>query len=316
MLNSPHIPVALVVLALAAIGAFGDTVVLKEEAYVKGPSVTLGDIAEIKGDNAAVLAAIELGQAAAPGSYKRLNAAIVTARVKNAGVTAEDVAIQGARSVRTNTLHLEVSREAIAEDLRRYIEVEMPWDPAETVVDVTLPLQDVIIPEGVLAIAWSPNPQYRYIGSGAFRAELAVDGRVEKTVLCKASVEPYVDVVVAAASIRRGSPLAVRDVTLERQALSTLKGQTFRDLDELAGYVTRTSLFPGQVITTRNVAPRRLVKRNQVVTVEVRTGALLVQYRARALSDGCAGDLLMCENIDSEQEFQGRLDSDGVVVVE
>ena len=70
------------------------------------------------------------------------------------------------------------------------------------------------------------------------------------------------------------------------------------------------------MITKRKVQPRRLFKRNQIVIVEARAGALRVRNRARALDDGRAGDVVTCLNLDSKQEFQGVVRKDGVVVVQ
>ncbi|MCP4639011.1 MAG: hypothetical protein GY851_01185 [bacterium] len=127
----------------------GDMVEVRDEVYVKGPKVLLGDVAEIRGENAEALASVELSTAALPGMSKRLDAALVLARINNAGIDAEGVAVTGARSVVANTLHLELTREMMAEDLRRYIEFEMPWNPQDTTVDVAPPAQDVVVPDAM-----------------------------------------------------------------------------------------------------------------------------------------------------------------------
>ena len=64
-------------LAIAAIASAeeqpsGNTVVLHQEVYVKGPAVHLSDIADIKGDAATVLGDIELIPAASPGRSRLL----------------------------------------------------------------------------------------------------------------------------------------------------------------------------------------------------------------------------------------------------
>jgi flagella basal body P-ring formation protein FlgA len=62
--------------------------------------------------------------------------------------------------------------------------------------------------------------------------------------------------------------------------------------------------------------PRKIVKRNQTVVVETRAGGLLVQARARAMTDGCEGDVVRCLNVDSKEEFIGTVRADGVVILD
>lgn len=49
------------------------TVTVKDSAYVKGPKILLGDVADITGDNAEKLAQVEVAPAALPGTAKRID---------------------------------------------------------------------------------------------------------------------------------------------------------------------------------------------------------------------------------------------------
>ncbi len=312
------IHLALLTVATIALApcAPADTVELKEKAYVKGPEVCLGDVAKIESPNKQKLAGIELASAALPGDTRRLDAGLVKSRIENAGFDTEDLELTGARAVHAVTLHQEVNPDIVAESLHGYIESQMPWDPQDTEIDVTRPLQKIVVPDGELHFEWRPAPSYKYIGSGSFRLAVQVDGIVRKTMTCSATVEPYVETVVAKRDLVRGELISSRDITTEKRRLSSLDGATFTSCDELSGYVARTTVFPGQVITSRKVEPRTVVKRNQIVTVQTFAGGLMLQGRAKALSDACAGDLLVCQNIESKQQFQGIVRNDGIVIVQ
>jgi len=298
-----------------ALPLHADTVMLKTEAYVKGPALTLGDVAEIKGEHAESLAEIELGSAALPGSSKRIDAALVESRIQSAGIASGEVAFQGPGSVVAKTLHAEITSDMLATDLRTFIEGEMPWAPDEASIDVAVPNQDLVVPDGAVEIRWWPNPLYRWVGPGVFRGEIQVDGEVKRTVLVRAQVEAYTDVLVAATDIPRGSLISPSDVQLETRAMSQMKGSVLRSANDAVGQVARSTIFPGQAIASRQLMPRQLVKRNQSVTVEARAGGLVVRSQARALMNGSEGDLVTCMNLDSREEFQGVVRADGVVVV-
>jgi len=150
----------------------------------------------------------------------------------------------------------------------------------------------------------------------AFRGTLRVDGEVKRTILCKAGIEAFVPVLVAATDIPRGRMIRESDIEIQRRALSTMRYGALTDLDEAVGQLARGTIFPGTVLTNRSVVPRRLVKRYQAVLVETRAGNLLVRGQARAMEDGSAGDLIRLTNPESKAELFGVVREDGIVVVQ
>jgi flagella basal body P-ring formation protein FlgA len=291
------------------------TVTLEDEVYVKGPRVLLGEVAHLDGDRAGEMAELELVSAPLPGNTTRVLASLVSSRIRNAGLSQELFEVQGARQVRATTLHQEISGTDLGEDLRNYLLLEMPWDPAKATVDVTAPKYDVVIPEGDLTITWQANPQWRYLGTGAFRGEIAVDGKRHKTVAARATIEAYGDVIVAATDIPRGSVVALRDLAVEQRPLSTMKRGVISDPAEVVGQVARSTIFPGKLLTRRSVAAPILVRRYQTVIVEIQTGPLMVRTSARAKDNGGVGDVISCMNPDTKEILHGVIRKDGVVVI-
>lgn len=306
----------LAALLFAAHQSHADTITLREQVFVKGPRVTLGDLATIEGEDAAYLKTIEIGPAASPGSARRLNAALVRSRLIEGGFSDEQFDIRGSRHVLATTRHLEITRGTIAEALREFVRREMPWEIESAIVEVAPPASEYRVSDGVVDLRWRANPEYDYLGTGTFRGEIVVDGRVEKTFYAKATVTAYERVVVATQAIGRGDPITSANAGLKNRELSMLKGEPFFSFDEVLGQVAKSSIYAGQVITPRKVAPPILVKRNQLVIVETTMGALSIRGQARALSQGAAGDLVRAVNLRSKQEFVGVLRADGVIVVD
>jgi flagella basal body P-ring formation protein FlgA len=174
----------------------------------------------------------------------------------------------------------------------------------------------VVVADGNVTFNWRANPEYKFVGPGAFRGEIAVDGQVQKTVLCRASIEAYANVVVAANDIPRGKVIAKSDLSTVKRSMLTVTDRAVKDPSELVGQVARTSLFPGQIIEKRDVAAKILITRNQIVNVEIRSGTLQIRSIARAQGDAREGDTITCQNQGSKDQFQGVVRKDGVVVVE
>jgi len=289
---------------------------IREEAYVKGPKVYLGDLVEVEERELRErLADIEVSSAAQPGDSKSLNGSLVEARLQHAGIDLNEVSLVRPQQIRTTTMHLDLTPEMLAASLRAHIEAHMPWDAETTEIDVPLPRVALMAPEGELEIDWRPNPQYKFLGPTNFRGEVLVDGELFRTVALRASVETYREIVVAATDIPRGRPLTGSQLRMETVALSRAPDGAITTPGGVTGLIARKTIFPGQPVTDRNVEARRLIRRNQTVIVEMNSGSIHIQHQARAMMDGRAGDVIICANPATREEFQGVVRADGVVEV-
>lgn len=312
-----------VLLALVAVLAWGgpahaevvSRVTLRPEAFVKGPSILLGDVADLEGEQAAALAGVEVGAAAQPGSSKRLNAALLASRVAASGIDTRGLVFEGAGTVNATTLSVEVPRAALVESLRAHLLASMPWAAEDVEIDIPAPYDDVVVPEGALVIEWRGSPQYRYVGAGGFRGEIKVDGEVKQTVNLRVNINAYGEVLVAKAEVPRGAPFRPEDFEVRKELMTGANADRIREIEPLLGRIARKSLFPGQAAKMSDFEAPKVIKRSQLVNVETRAGGLLVTSQAVALNDAKIGDMLMCSNPGSQQQFQGLVRDDGTVVV-
>lgn len=307
--------IALVVILLASGSARADVVTLRPEAYVKGPEIFLSDIADIEGEQAAALGGIEVGTAAQPGTARRFNAALLASRLKSAGIDPLSIEFKGASNVSATTMSSEVSRSMLTESLRDYILANMPWKAEDAEIDLPQPYDDIVVPDGNIEIEWRAAPQYRYVGAGGFRGDIKVDGKVERSVNLRANINAYAEVLVAKAEIQRGAAFRPEDFEVRKELLSSANADRVKEVEPLIGRIAKKSLFTGQVVKNGDFEAPQVIKRNQLVNVETRAGALLIQSQAVAMNDARIGDTLLCSNPGSSQNFQGIVRDDGTVVV-
>lgn len=305
----------LAVALLAQRTGWADTLTLKEEAYVKGPQIKLGEVADIDGQNAVRLADIDVTIAPMPGDSRVLNAALVSARLKSAGIDPSLIQFKGANNIKTTTLHTEITGAFLEESLREYIAASMPWQAGNVDVEIQVPADKILVPEGVPEISWESNPQYRYVGPGTFRGKLTVDARPQRTLLCSANITAFSDVVVAARDIGRGKPIGPFDIETRRMPVSNANQGLLLGPNDVIGLLASRTIFPGDPLSTRNTQLPKVVRRNQLTPVELHAGGLMVRSQARALTDGAVGETVRCVNDGSKQELTGVVRRDGVVVV-
>jgi len=318
-MNRTRLPVraaSLLALLLLAVAAHADKLTLKEEAYIKGPKVLLGDLANIEGEDAEQLASIEIIDAARPGAQKRVNAALVETRLRSAGINLDDIELHGPSSIVATTLHTEISQEQVAQSLMDFIRNSMPWDEAHTNIEITAPPGAITAPDGVVDFAWHPSPDYEYVGAGAFRGELLVDGAPQRSFSMRDHVEPYVDVLVAARDVQRGGIVGPADIDVRRMPLRSAPQGVITEAQLAIGMAATRTIFPGQFLSSKYLSEPVLVKRNQTVEIRVRAGSLLLTGRARATVDGRAGDIITLINPESKETLQRLVLPDGAVEVE
>ena len=292
------------------------TVTFHEEVVVKGPKVMLSDIADVDGEGAPVLVPVEVTTAPVPGSAKTLSVSLLGPRIRTIGKNVEGLEFAGASNITITTSAQTIPRDMVSEQLGMFIESQLPWDPSICEIKIDPIASDIVVPEGEAIIEWQAGQGYRYLGAGTFRGAVKVDGQLQKTLLCRASVEAFADIVVAPGGLTRGQKIKLSDLKTERQAMSLVREPAFKNPAELVGLEVRMSVGPGQVVCKKNITTPFLVRRLQMVLVETRAGGMQIQSQARAQMDGAEGETITCQNIESKQEFRGVVRKDGVVVVE
>lgn len=121
--------------------------------------------------------------------------------------------------------------------------------------------------------------------------------------------------VVAVRSLDRGAvvtenDLAVREVFVTRDASDLL-----RSVDAAVGQSVPSGVKEGAILTTADVQPPFLVRRNDVVAVQVISGGVVVEMRTRALEDAAAGALLKVRSEYSREVMSVRVIAAGKAVL-
>lgn len=308
---------AVVIAALILAGAaHAATVVLPEEGCVTGARVMLGDIAKVQGDDAEAVAAIDLGPAPAPGLSRVINAAFIHARAKPAGIPPASIVLKGAAQVKVTALHAEITRDMVVDNLRQHIETHMPVGSAETEIEISTSMADMIVPDGDVTFEWRTNPDYTYVGPGVFRGNVLVDGKNRRSVLCKVDILTYGNIVTAAREIPKGTVVSSADLRCENKPVAAAGNTVFLNPADVVGFVAERTIRAGETITQGVVTAPKIIARNQIVMVEAHAGSLQVVTQAKAAADAAEGDVLRCYNINSKQTFEGIVRKDGVVVVQ
>lgn len=110
-------------------------------------------------------------------------------------------------------------------------------------------------------------------------------------------------VVVAARAINRGEVISSRSLGMQPLVYKRLDEVGLTDSEPLVGQRARRFIPQGSTLSIRDVEPVPLVRRNDLVTVWVYRGNLVIKGAAKALGDGGYGDVVDLKNEASQQTF-------------
>lgn len=113
------------------------------------------------------------------------------------------------------------------------------------------------------------------------------------------------DIVLAAVPLERGKVLAPGDVILARREVASTPGGYLTTVEAAAGQVVRRSVPAGTALTPGMLDSPVLVKRGQSVTLEARSGPIVVQMAGVAKGNGALGEIIGVENVSSGRVVQG-----------
>lgn len=136
------------------------------------------------------------------------------------------------------------------------------------------------------------------------------------TIYVVVAVSRQAEVLVLNRALTAGETVTAEMVARRRREVSELPYGFLSALEVAVGQTARRALPAGAVIAPADLAPARLVRRGQPVTLVSRAGILRVRAPGQAMSDGAAGDYIQVQNLNSRRMVRGRVRSGQEVEVD
>jgi len=145
------------------------------------------------------------------------------------------------------------------------------------------------------------------LGVVALEADIIENGRVADTVPIVADVAVLKPVAVARLPINRGEVIKPEHLMLAERRFTRLGNTGVSDLASLVGQEATRFIDRGAMVSVRDVRPRALVGRGDIVTVWVRQGDLVVKSAAKALHAGTYGEVIDVKDEASGQTYSVKI---------
>lgn len=285
----------------------GKAIALRNDVIVKGGLVRLGDIFR----NTGAKATIAIAYAPAPGRQAVLDASWLSETADRHGLDWRPQSYLDQVVIRRASIPL--SREVVAGRISRMVRAR--GQKGDFRIELSYRIQNIHLPVGSggrfairdlridersgrfsgLLTASGANPPVR----------LNIYGRVQKLVA----------VPVLIRRLRKGAVIRDADIEVRKIVRSALTQYTLLERSEIVGMAARYQLRSGVAIRKGDVRPPILVRRGELVTMEIRTPHILITVRARALESGARGETIRLRNTQSKKTIEARILGPGRVSV-
>lgn len=115
------------------------------------------------------------------------------------------------------------------------------------------------------------------------------------------NVKILTKVLVTNRIIGTGEPITTNDIIYEKQDKSLLTNGFFKDPKEVVGLVARYNMNTGTVLTKNNLKQLPIVKKDQTITLAVKTGGIEIKMLGIAKSDGYLNERINVLNPSSKK---------------
>jgi flagella basal body P-ring formation protein FlgA len=116
-----------------------------------------------------------------------------------------------------------------------------------------------------------------------------------------------VSVPVLKMSVRRGDTIKRSMIEMVDMRKDYLEDTTALRIDELVGMTPRQIIRAGQPVAMNELNKPVMVKRGDLVTMQLRNGSITVTALAKAMESGTRGDMIRLVNVDSKRTLEAQV---------
>jgi len=318
----------LLVAIIFAHAAAADAVRLLDAAGATGDRVTLGQVAELEGDDAKALASLviyELGKTQDRGTVtlEHVRRVLDAADVNWARVTLKGFESCAITRIPAQKTVAEAQDKEAAANPTKPVAIDHPTGLADLIAAQLAAMADLEV--DALHVEYAERDLETLAGASvAGRLEIEPTNRrvlgrttirvrryegvdLTQTLTFSAHVSRRVLALVATEPVRRGQAIDPNQVELREALIDDGHTEPITDRALVAGQTAALRIHAGEVISPRHLRPVLLVKRGQVVKVRSMAGALVVRISAVALEDGGRDEVIRVRNQSSREELSVRV---------
>ena len=281
------------------------TVTVKANSEVAGAIFTLGEIAEVHGDDKLLvsqLSAIEIGASPLPGLSRIINPGDVTVRLRQHHLDVPRVDVVLPPGMRITRSGHDIAADEIAQAA-----LESAKDAIKNQPDASLEVVSggsrLMVASGraqVVAGAWRGSPD---LGTLVVPVSILVDGKQVQTVEVSLRIHRKMMALVARHTIQLHDVIGPADVGLMSVDVTSVAGSPVTSIEDSLGKRTTRRIPAQTAILTDMLEKAPLIAANEAITIEIINGALRITAAGIARQAGGEGDTIHVYATDTRKEL-------------
>jgi flagella basal body P-ring formation protein FlgA len=152
-------------------------------------------------------------------------------------------------------------------------------------------------------------------GNTSLKFEFRKDGTLLRYIEIPVRIKLFREVVIANQSVASGETLNDQNLTIEKREVTNLREDKFYSKNSLKGMRAKRNIPKGNIITTSFVDNGNYIKRGDKVTLIVKSGTVSIKTSGVALQDAKQGEDLRVKREGYQGVFQGKVGSDGSILI-
>lgn len=306
------------VLLLVATPGLALEIRLRQQVEVAGDMVRLGELGEILGAEGGLqqaLEPLELFAAPEPGGERKLSAAEISQMFAQKAAGMPEVSWSGAKTLTLKRPGQQFGPAQIEALIAQFLQQNKAKLPkAQVRFRISQPPAPFTLPAGKVSSEIIPSDP-GLLKSRSMTLIFRADGRLLKTLLVRGEMEVITAVVAAAADLERGALLSATDLQLIERDLGGLR-DPYRDPAELLGKKLKRPVRAGEILLPTMVDSPAVIKRGDVVSMQLRGAGFSLSAQGIARQDGLVGETILVRNSNSRQDISCQVTGPGQVSVE
>jgi flagella basal body P-ring formation protein FlgA len=293
-------------------------VFLAETAAVSGDEYTLGEIAELQGNDSAVverIAQLEVGRSPLPGRNLTVTRSLLLSRLRFHKVDIDKLVFPNNDTVKVYRAALKVLGKDIEEAVLAFINDSYPDEDVQP--KLLAQVNEVFLPRGELS--YDINEIGIYKKEGGYRnyqVNFRIDGELVRKVTVRAYLKVYKEIFVARDTIQRDKIIEETDLVRVRRNVDRTTADYVTEPQELVGKIATRTINPKEVIQERTVTTPPLVNTGDRLTIIYETSLLRLTAPGISMSKGRMGEKIRVRNADSKLVVYATVQDENTVQVQ
>jgi len=304
--------ILLVIIAVKTAISAQTTVALKAQALVEPGVIRLGQIAEIKGEEALVkrISALEVGKVGEPGRKTRVSESALKNFFIKSVASGQDIDFNGAKFCDVVARSGLVSSDSLKNLLLKEVRSRMPANLKEGKdwnFETKKVPNNVAAPEQGGKIVVNLSPQFAGIGQEVATVQIFNDKKVISKYTIPFVVHRFEYVAEMKNAIRKDETIEEQDFKMVWQETTFQKRKVIKNAKEAIGRTAIRTLKAGEILVDNALSTPYAVKAGDAVKLFAKFGEAVVQTNAIAQKNAFKGQIISVRNVDTGKDIMATV---------